>query len=252
MANPKYKIDIKKYLIVFLGTSMIFFIGIYIGRHFEQQKLEKIDSIKANLELDILSTETQFSILETAICENSNSASLTEEQYQIEKTLSQMGERLGNSHPEVQRLRKYYFLLEIKNFLLMKKKKEQCNSSVIPILYFHGTKKECPKCKQQNFVLDYLKKYPFLKIYSFDYISDLVAVETLKSLYGVKGKLPILVINGKTYFGFKNREELIEILSPEFEEYKKEWEKSLSPSQEKNSPTSSPATSSENASPAGQ
>src|SRR6056297_124604 len=245
MSNLKNKINFKKYLLVFLATGLVFAVGLYLGQHFEQQEMAKLDAMRADLELDILSSETQFSILETAICENQNNADLTQEQYDIESTLSAMEQRLGDSNFQVQRLKKHYFLLEIKNYLLTKKKIRECDANLIPILYFYKEKKECSQCPQQDFVLDYLKnKYPFLKVYSFDFDTTLGAVKTLKSLHPLKDEVPLLIVDGEPHYGFKKKEDLIEIMSPEFKEYKKEWEERQEEKLQKNSTSSNENTTS--------
>ena len=56
--------------------------------------------------------------------------------------------------------------------------------------------------------------YDQLHIYAFDYNLGLSVIETLKSIYKLDGKLPILIVNRKPYYGFKTREE-IERLMPE-------------------------------------
>ena len=58
--------------------------------------------------------------------------------------------------------------------------------------------------------------YEKLHIYAFDYNLELSVIETLKSIYKLDDKLPILIVNHKVYYGFRARQE-IENLIPNIE-----------------------------------
>ncbi len=67
-------------------------------------------------------------------------------------------------------LKKYYSILEIKHWLLVKKTAKECKVNIGSIVYLYGDKKNCPNCENQGYVLTTLReKYPFLRVYSFDY-----------------------------------------------------------------------------------
>ena len=237
MDNPKKALDVKKYILVFLITSFVFVLGFWLSNIINSQKLSTINALRQELQLNVLSTETQFSILETAICENSSFSTLASELYEMGEKLSYMESRLGQHNPDVLRLKKYYSLLEIKNWLLVKKSKKECKAQLIPILYFYSNRKNCPTCAKQGFVLTYLRnKYPFLRIYSFDYDLNLSAIDTIKSLYSLKPKLPIIIVGEKVYYGFKDKDELEKILPKQFIELKKKQE------EKQKMATSSPTT----------
>ena len=81
------------------------------------------------------------------------------------------------------------------------------------IIYFYADKKTCPLCEDQGYILTYFReKYPFLRVYSFDYNLELAALKTLKSVFRLKGETPIMVINNDVYYGYKNKDELETIL----------------------------------------
>ena len=221
--NPRKEIDLKKYVLVFFITSFIFAIGFWLSNYINNQKVSEINALRQELQLNVLSIETQFSILETAICENSSFSTLASELYEMGAKLSYMESRFGQRNPEVIKLKKYYSLLEIKNWLLVKKAKKECQAQLIPILYFYSNRKNCPSCPKQGYVLSYLRnKYPFLRIYSFDYNLDLAALSTIKSIYSLKNKPPIIIIGKKVYYGFKDKAALSKILPKPFLELKKQ------------------------------
>ena len=73
-------INWKKYILVLLITVTIFGIAFVTSNYFSDKKLEEIKSIQDKIAIDILSSETQFSLLEeTSSCKDLNSNVLTQE-----------------------------------------------------------------------------------------------------------------------------------------------------------------------------
>jgi len=111
-------------------------------------------------------------------------------------------------------------LLEIKDYLLMKKITERCGEKSIFVLYFYKND-NCDDCTKQGYVLTSLReKYPNLRVYSFDYNLDLSSIKAMTSIYKVPDNLPAIVINGKVYSGLQTVED-IEKTFPELESIKK-------------------------------
>jgi hypothetical protein len=213
-------IDYKKYLFSFLITSVIFGTAIYLSNYFGQKKIEEIRNIQDKISIDILSSETQFSLLEESSCENVGTGSLSTELSNLEAKLSYTENERGVDDPEVVTLKKYYSLLEIKDYLLMNKISEKCKKTPLSIIYFYSNSDSCGDCEKEGYVLTRLREtYPDLRVYSFDYDMDLSAIKTLISINKVKNELPALVIKGKVYYGFKNVED-VEKLIPELAKMK--------------------------------
>jgi len=207
------KFNFKKHLFIFFATLFVFASGFFLNNFLVEKRIKELTHLQQDLRIDILSLETQFSILTQAPCENLNESTLTHELYRISQYLNAVGNTLGRDNPDFLRLKRYYSILEIKHWLLLKKASRDCNFKIVSIIYFYGDKKNCPKCEDQGYILTYLrKKYPFLRIYSFDYNLKLSALEALKSIYSLKEKLPIIIVNDQVYYGFKNREELEKLL----------------------------------------
>lgn len=208
-------IDTKKYLFTFFITSAIFVTAFFASSFFSDKRVESIKSIQDTIAIDILSSETQFDLLKEVPCSNVNESSLSPE-------LSTLGDKL--SHTEIDRgindddvvyLKKYYSLLEIKDYLLSKKLVEKCGATKKPvfIIYFYSSKGDCPDCTREGYVLTRLKEiYPDLRVYSFDYNLPLSAVDSMKKIYHVKGELPALIIQDTTTTGFKTLEDLSALL----------------------------------------
>lgn len=202
--------DTRKYIFAFGITVLIFGTALFISNSLSQKKLEDVRSISERVALDILSSETQFNLLEETSCKNiSPSGFLSSELGPLGEKLSYAESQNFNKN-EVVSLKQSYFLLEIKDYLLMKKVTEKCGRPQTFILYFYTAGAECEDCGTMGAVLTELRtRYPSLRVYSFDYDFDLEAVRTMEKIYGVKRNLPALIINGDPYYGMKSVDELL-------------------------------------------
>lgn len=209
------KIETKKYVVALLITAAVFFGALYVSNRFSAKRAAEVKNIADSISLDLLSSETQFALLQNSSCKaiDHNSTAFSEELNSLVEKLSYMEQNLGNENPEVITLKKYYSLLQIKDYLLVGKIKEKCGVKPITIIYFYSNKGDCVDCKREGYVLTSLREeFPELRIYSFDYNLDLSAVKTMRSLYGVRDTLPALVIWDENYYGFKSPEDIETII----------------------------------------
>ncbi|HAQ03134.1 hypothetical protein A2467_03130 [Candidatus Nomurabacteria bacterium RIFOXYC2_FULL_36_8] len=215
--------DWKKYVIVLFITTTIFITGLWLSNYFNNKKIDQLKSIEDKISLDLMSSETQFSLLQELSCKDVSTTVLSSELNSLAEKISYSESNMGSTDDNVISLKKYYSLLEIKDYLLMKKITERCGQKSIFVLYFYKNEK-CDDCTKQGYVLTSLReKYPNLRVYSFDYNLDLSAIRAMTSIYKVPDDLPAVVINGKVYSGFKTVEE-IEKTFPELESIKKSEE----------------------------
>lgn len=228
MTTTSRSSSLQKYILTFFITLMIFILGFWLSDFLNERRLSEIEKTSQDLQIDVLALETQFSILETIPCQDISEHPLAEELHVIGEKLQFMEDSLGSDNPEVIRLKKYYSILQIRYWLLVEKINQQCNLNLVPVLYFYSHPEECPSCQKKGYVLSYLrKKYPLLRIFSFDYNLDLLPLNTIKSLYPREGPLPMLIIEGKAFYGFRTAEEMKEILPPMV--FSEEKEKASSP-----------------------
>jgi hypothetical protein len=201
--------DWKRYFIVFLITLGLFLTAIYLSNYFGNKKINQLKSIQDKISIDILSSETQFSLLSELSCKNVSNSVLSGELEDLGQRL-EWGEKNIGSGEEVSYLKKYYSLLEIKDYLLMKKISLRCGTKAAFILYFYTTAENCSECKKQSLVLSTLReKYPEVRVYSFDYSIDLSAVKAMINIYKIEDtKLPALVIDDNLLTGFHSVEDL--------------------------------------------
>lgn len=202
-------LDWKKYLIVFLITVTLFLSASYLSNYFGDRKLGELKTIQDKIAIDVLSSETQYALLSDLSCKNLSGAVLSGELAELARKLEWGEENLGASE-EVLYLKKYYSLLEIKDYLLAKKIAERCKVKSAFILYFYTTLENCQECERQGLVLTALRdKYPELRVYSFDYSIDLSAVKSMLTIFKIEDtKLPAVVIDDEVLTGFHSLEEL--------------------------------------------
>ena len=123
----------KKYIFVFFITLAIFVFAIWLSEYFSNRKIEQLRSIQESISIDILSSETQFSLLSELSCKDVSASTLSNELNTLAEKIEFSEKNLGNEN-EISQLKKYYSLLEIKDYLLMQQITERCNEK----LYYMG------------------------------------------------------------------------------------------------------------------
>lgn len=202
-------INWKQYFFSFAITAVIFATAILASNYFANRRVDEIRGIQDKIAIDILSSETQFSLLEESSCVDVGGGTLSTELGTLEEKLSYTEGQRGYDDPEVQTLKKYYSLLEIKDYLLMNKISEKCHKTPLSIIYFYSIDEKCADCQKEGYVLTRLREtYPDLRVYSFDYNIDSSAVKTLISINKIQDKLPAIIVKGKIYYGFQSVEDL--------------------------------------------
>ncbi len=206
--DENMKLDWKNYIIALVITIGIFASVIFLSRTVTDQKIKVMRDAQDAIALDIASSETQFALLSELSCKNISATSLSKELVSMEERINYAETNKLTSKEELLRLKKSYFLLEIKDFLLLRKITERCGSTAVPIIYIYTT--DCSECVKQGYVLTALqKKYAPIRVYSFDHSVDLSALHALLSIYNVKGDaFPIMIIAEQTYTGFKSFDEM--------------------------------------------
>jgi len=209
--------DWKRYVIVFFITLGLFLTAIYLSNYFSDRKLNQLKSIQDKISIDILSSETQFSLLSELSCKNVSGSVLSDELGELGNKIEWGQNNIGTTE-ELLYLKKYYSLLQIKDYLLMKKISSQCGKKSAFILYFYTTAQNCSECEKESIVLTTLRdKYPELRVYSFDYSTDLSAVRAMLNIYKIEDtKLPALVVDDNLLTGFHSIEELESMIKESF------------------------------------
>lgn len=207
-------INTKTYLFTFVATVAIFVLAFGISSYLTHRKTEELKADEDKISINILSLETQYDLLKESSCSTFDRGALRQELDSLSSKLQYMEAQVGDTDPEVFRLKRYYSLLEIKDYLLTKKMSDQCKLNTIFILYFYANK-NCPDCTKQEYLLRAIRdEYDQVEMYSFDYDLDLPAVQTLISLHSIPPKPPVMDINGKAYASFDSLDSLESVLKP--------------------------------------
>ncbi|HTR18992.1 MAG TPA: hypothetical protein VMH91_03400 [Candidatus Paceibacterota bacterium] len=203
----------RSYLVAFLITALIFATALYASNYFQNQRIQDVRATEDDISTQILSTETQFDLLTQHSCSDvSENTTLPSEMTSLGSELSYL-EAQGGNQDEITRLKSLYSVLEIKDYLLMQQLAQKCGLKPVFIFYFYSNKGDCADCEAQGDVLTaFSEQYPDLRVYSFDYNLQVGALQTLISLDTVQDKLPALVINGKTYYGFQSMDAIQKVL----------------------------------------
>jgi len=196
--------DWKRYVVVFFITLGLFLTALYISNYFSTKKLDQLKTIQDNISIDVLSSETQYALLSELSCKNVSDSLLSAELDELGKKLEWSEINIGST-TEVLYLKKYYSLLQIKDYLLMKKISARCGKKSAFVLYFYTTAQNCSECQKQGIVLSSLReKYPDLRVYSFDFNTELSAVKAILNIYKIEDtKLPAVVIDDELMTGFQ-------------------------------------------------
>jgi len=207
-------INYKKYILVFIITAAIFGTAFWASSTINQRKIQEIRLTEEKIAIGILSLETQFDLLEESTCENIDRSTLTSELSLLAEKLAFAESNRENNRDEIEDLKKYYSLLEIKDYLLMKKVSEKCKTNPVTVVYFYAGE-QCKDCQRQGYVLTRIREmHPQIRVYSFDYTIELPAVQTLINIHNVPDDLPAIIVNDTVYNGYQDLETVQEIVEP--------------------------------------
>lgn len=204
------KINIPLYVAAFLIATFIFGTGVYLGIVVEQEAAKSIrSSIEASMQRI---TEAQLIML---LEESPSFCPVYEEElgkaFDETDALGQELEYLEKQKkvydPE---LKKKYFALELRNYLMAKKVREMCGGNFSLVLYFYSG--DCDSCEEQGRELTKARERSGggLKVFSFDGAGESNIVKALKKEHYVS-TYPTLIINEEHKLtGFRNAEQILE------------------------------------------
>lgn len=216
--------NIKRYLYTFIITLAIFFFALWLSNTFSEKKIQSLRDLESQISLNILSTETRFSLLQKTSCEHiidkkDGDAGFNKELNDLALRVKSLENQLGYYNTDVMSLKKYYSLLQIKDYLLTKEYHDRCKQDTVSILYFHDV--DCTECSNQSIILDKIvAEYPEIRVYYFDKTTNTPALDTLLSVFKIQ-TTPSIVIADKVYAGYQDLEK-IESYIPEIKDWKKE------------------------------
>jgi hypothetical protein len=216
----------KRYIYTFIITLAIFLFSIWLSNMFSNEKVQSLRDLENNINVDILSVETRFSLLQQTSCEHvinaddkDSNIGFNEDLNNVSLKIKSIENQLGHENGDVVALKKYYVLLQIKDYLLTKEFHDRCHKNTVSILYFYDN--DCADCAKQSIILDkIISDYPEIRVYYLDRKTDNPALDTLSSIFNIKNS-PSMVINEETYAGYQTIDD-IESHIPEIKAWKAE------------------------------
>lgn len=196
-------------------SLLIFIIGIYIGYLIDTSNLQGVSDDVSNIS-DRLASVQLILLMEG----NESSCPLYKDQLDsIDAEIERIGYKLtfleDKKNIYDNDLKRKYFVLEAESYLLSKKARQLCGDQSVLLIHFYSNK-NCERCKEQGEEIlktrDSLKAEGIpVKLFSFDGELDSPVAESLEQQYNITG-YPSIVINEKTYPGFRTEAELKSII----------------------------------------
>ena len=212
------KTSVKKYLLAFVLTLLIFSGGIMIGILFENARLSSAEQITLQEKVSLRSLQLQQNYIELGVadCKTLNAI--------LENNINELGKKVGiiieyekkalfNQEKFNLQLQDY-FLTEIQFYFLTKEINKKCPQNNVKILYFYDENKD----DTQGDILAYLKKRFGGKLLIFSLNSQFSQepmIGTLLTYYNIT-QYPAVVIEEEVYQGHRTVEQLMEDICLEF------------------------------------
>ena len=117
----------QSYAMALLITALIFGTALYASNYFSNRRLADIQSTQSSISVDILSLETQFDLLAEHSCQDiSENSVLSREIQPVGQRLAYLETQSNVNQTQLTELKRYYSLLEIKDYLLMQQVTSKC------------------------------------------------------------------------------------------------------------------------------
>jgi len=211
----KRKINVSRYVASFAIALLIFWVGFSASNRINQTKLgelkQSIDALQSeysSLEMLTLigkTTDVSCEMYEEQIINFGN------ETDSFGQKLSFISDRLSADNPELINMRTSYWLMEIRDFFILKQTESKCAKKYQTVLYFYD--RACRACEFQGELLRQIKAdYPEIMIYSFDVTDKNISIiKILSQIYRIT-RTPTFIIDGERIEKELTRKDLEKIL----------------------------------------
>lgn len=212
------KTSLKKYLLAFILTLVVFSGGIVVGILLENTQLNSSQQIilKEKVNLRSLQLQQDYIGSGTTNCNTLHSI--------LENNIDELGKKMALvidyekkaifNQEEFNLQLRDYFLTEIQFYLISQEIDKKCKQDSVKVIYFYDENKE----DTQGDILRYLKKKFDAKILIFSLDSGFTQepmINTLLTSYNITA-YPSIVVGEKAFQGRRDVRELMNILCSEF------------------------------------
>ncbi|SRR3989344_357022 len=214
----KREISVKKYLLAFVLTLLVFSGGILAGIVLENARLDDAEDITLKEKVALRSLQLQQAHIDSGIADcNSLHTILDNNINQLTRSMAVVidyEKRSLFNQKKFNLLLQDYFLTEIQFYFLSKEIDKKCQQDSVKILYFYDQNKD----ETQGDILSYLKKKFGSRILVFSLDSEFTQeplIHILLTSYNIS-TFPAVVIDEKVYQGHRDVREVMSILCEEF------------------------------------
>lgn len=179
----KRKLSTKRYFLAFFIGTGIFLLGFlftYSVAYFEFQRASNLQSLSS---YEIFQNKLKYTLFNTNICSNEGYIEISEDLRFQGGLIGDLEAKMGKDNSDVLFRKKYYTLVLLEHYELVKIINEKCNKSIHTILFFYSNEDEDLKeSEKMGNILGVLsQRYPNnLVIYSFDKNLDSDLIRLLK------------------------------------------------------------------------
>lgn len=220
------KVSVKKYVIAFVLTLIIFTAGVFAGMALDDARLNDSKQINQDEKLNLRSLQLQESYIDSGLADcNALNQVLETNINELAKKMAIIIDYEKNSifnQNEFNAQLRDYFLTEIQFLLVAQQIDNKCQKDSIKVIYFYDDDIN----DTQGKILDYLKKKFKHKVlvFSFNSAFQEPMISILLESYNIK-QYPAVVVGEKVYQGHTNVKTLMSSMCDEFEESKIELPK---------------------------
>jgi hypothetical protein len=218
MVKMADKIDRSIYWKGALLAFLLFIFSLLIGYYIELDKTERIKNTINSINLAIDSSSTMmFFIQQTKSKKDCQALSIGINELWMEtnRLRNQLEEQNTNVMIKNDELKTFYYLTNIKLFLLTRDYQDVCQKNFSNILFFYTAFVSCPECSVQGKILDEIRDEckGSVAVFAFPIdVKNIIALNLIQSYYNIT-KVPSLVINEKKYEGLLSKNEIKKIIS---------------------------------------
>ncbi len=218
MGGLERKTSIKKYILAFMLTLLVFSGGIVAGLFIENLRLSSAKQIALTEKVTLRSLQLQHSYIASGLTDCKTLHTI------LENNINELGKKVAIiidyekkslfNEDEFKLQLQDYFLTEIQFYLLAKDIDAKCKQDNMKILYFYDENRD----ETQGDILIYLKKKFDNKVLIFSLDSGFTEepmIKTLLTNYNIT-QFPALVIEEKVFEGHQTADQLMEYLCTEF------------------------------------
>lgn len=218
MGGLERKTSVKKYILAFVLTLLVFSGGIVAGLFIENLRLSSAKQIALKEKVTLRSLQLQHNYIASELTDCKTLHTI------LENNINELGKKVAIiidyekkavfNEEEFKLQLRDYFLTEIQFYLLAKDIDKKCPQDNVKIVYFYDENKD----ETQGDILVYLKKKFDNKVLIFSLDSGFTEepmIKTLLTNYDIT-QFPALVIEEKVFEGHQSADQLMEHLCTEF------------------------------------